>query len=616
MFVIGLFLLMSALSVAVWQGFLQKRKIEGVDWRREYIPRFLLGIFGVGVLLVPLLLLVSSDDTSLWYKINTSREYGIKVLLVSLVLFAGYTLLQIWGERVMVKKREALYAFWEKKEIPEKITGIWKKAGFVLLVLLTGIMFYLNARLMFDNVLWGDEAFSANTAAKSVGGILQVMYYWDNHPPLYYYWLKLFGELFGYTVPVFHGASLTAFAIGLLLAVILFRKHFGIIPTCFYIVISGVGAACLEYNLEVRMYALAFLAVTGCFYCAYRIFAGAGKRAWIGMVLWALAGAYSHYYALVTVGIMLFFTGVFVWIREKGDSWKKGVAAIAAFLVGYAPWLYFFFTALKNVSGNWWMTDILPLQESLEMVMGGEGMCRVIQPTLILVLLICLVADSRVLQISGKKMHFTKPSMKNWTAKTYAMTVSGLTLVATLCFAYLLCVVMGPMLAKRYLYPLSAVGILLLVICTGRLLELAGEQERKSGLAGLQFLAGVALAAELGVLLVIGAGNERAYREITMEQEEATSQTLSLIGTPGKEVQLVTNGVKHLGWTVLYFYYPEQEIINGDYHGATADSYWYFSPSELGESEEQELLESGFSVTDYKEQQISQYPFYLYYVTK
>ena len=210
---------MSALSVAVWQGFLQKRKIEGVDWRREYIPRFLLGIFGVGILLVPLLLLVSSDDTSLWYKINTSREYGIKVLLVSLVLFAGYPLLQIWGERVMVKKREALYAFWEKKEIPEKITGIWKKAGFVLLVLLTGIMFYLNVRLMFDNVLWGDEAFSANTAAKSVGGILQVMYYWDNHPPLYYYWLKLFGELFGYTVPVFHGASLTAFAIGLLLAV-------------------------------------------------------------------------------------------------------------------------------------------------------------------------------------------------------------------------------------------------------------------------------------------------------------------------------------------------------------------------------------------------------------
>lgn len=63
MFVIGLFLLMAALSVAVWQGFLQKRKIEGVDWRREYIPRFLLGIFGGGILLVPLLLLTSSDDT-------------------------------------------------------------------------------------------------------------------------------------------------------------------------------------------------------------------------------------------------------------------------------------------------------------------------------------------------------------------------------------------------------------------------------------------------------------------------------------------------------------------------------------------------------------------------
>ena len=28
------------------------------------------------------------------------------------------------------------------------------------------------------------------------------------------------------------------------------------------------------------------------------------------MVLWALGAAYSHYYALVAVGIMMFFTGV------------------------------------------------------------------------------------------------------------------------------------------------------------------------------------------------------------------------------------------------------------------------------------------------------------------
>ena len=36
----------------------------------------------------------------------------------------------------------------------------------------------LNFSMMSDRVLWGDEAFSANTAHKDVDGILQVLYYW------------------------------------------------------------------------------------------------------------------------------------------------------------------------------------------------------------------------------------------------------------------------------------------------------------------------------------------------------------------------------------------------------------------------------------------------------
>lgn len=111
--------------------------------------------------------------------------------------------------------------------------------------------------------------------------------------------------------------------------------------------ISGLGQACLEYNLEVRMYALAFLCVMGCFYCSYRVIEDGTRKTWTGMVLWALGAAYSHYYALVAVGIMMFFTGVAVWIKYRGKTWRKGVLAIVAFLIGYAPWLYFFYAGLK-----------------------------------------------------------------------------------------------------------------------------------------------------------------------------------------------------------------------------------------------------------------------------
>ena len=120
-------------------------------------------------------------------------------------------------------------------------------------------------------------------------------------------------------------ASLVPFVIGIVLALTVVRKHFGMLAATFFVMISGLGQACLEYNLEVRMYALAFLCVMGCFYCSYRVIADGSRKTWAGMVLWALAAAYSHYYALVAVGIMMFFTGVAVWIKYRGKTWIKGV---------------------------------------------------------------------------------------------------------------------------------------------------------------------------------------------------------------------------------------------------------------------------------------------------
>lgn len=76
--------------------------------------------------------------------------------------------------------------------------------------------------------------------------------------------------------------------IGIVLALTVVRKHFGMLAATFFVMISGLGQACLEYNLEVRMYALAFLCVMGCFYCSYRVIADGSRKTWAGMVLVAL----------------------------------------------------------------------------------------------------------------------------------------------------------------------------------------------------------------------------------------------------------------------------------------------------------------------------------------
>ena len=617
MFTIIITLLLPLVSIGIWRQYVLKKngkdqQSAGVG-KGAYILRYLSCI--ACMLFIPwiLLSLVGNDGNTIFRKLTESREYAIKVLCLEICVMLLHTIGELFVEEAKAGQHEKI------RNVLNKIAGsrTWdifrKYIGPVAVLVLAILVVCLNFSMMFDRVLWGDEAFSANTAHKDVDGILQVLYYWDNHPPLYYYWLKLFGTLFGYKVPVFHLASLVPFVIGIILALTVVRKHFGMLPATFFIMVSGLGQACLEYNLEVRMYALAFLCVMGCFYCSYRVIADGSRKTWAGMVLWALAAAYSHYYALVAVGIMMFFTGVAVWIRYRGNTWKKGVLAIVAFFIGYAPWLYFFYAGLKNVSRGWWMTEILGLDQSLEIVMGGRRMNGIVFPLVLLFLLVTLVVDSSIFSVGKDGVHLQKPSVKKWTDKTYAMAVGASTILGTLAFAYLLSIVMAPMLAQRYLYPLSAVAIVMLVVGSSRVLELVAEME-KSSWRGLEFLTRLVLVVLLAVLFGLGIQNYRECYDSYEQQKVETDKTLDLIGTPDEDVQMVTNGVKHLGWTVLYYYYPDNEIVNGNYNQADSDRFWYFTPNALDSDSIAELQQDGYQVMDYGLMQLSQYPFYLYYI--
>ena len=104
--------------------------------------------------------------------------------------------------------------------------------------------------------------------------------------------------------------------------------------------------------------------------------------------------------------------------------------------------------------------------------MGGRRMNVIVFPLLLVLLIVTLVADSSLFSMGEEGIRLQKPSVKRWSDKTYAMVVGACTILGTLAFAYLLSVVMAPMLAQRYLYPLSAVAIMMLVIGSSRVLEL------------------------------------------------------------------------------------------------------------------------------------------------
>ena len=475
---------------------------------------------------------------------------------------------------------------------------IWKVLGQVAVYVLALFVVIINTSLIFDNVVWGDEAFSVNTAQNTFSGIMEILYYYDNHPPLYYLWIKIFGDIFGNNIYIYHLASLIPFIISIIFVVTLFRKQLGNIPAAFLVVILGLGYFCIEYNVEIRMYSLAFLGVLMTFYCVYKVICTGKKSAYAGMILWALLAAYSHYYGLVTVGILMFMTTVAVWIKNRGKSWIRGTISMVVFLACYAPWLYCLFHSIKNVSRSWWMTDILSLRRTISMVFGGHGLNWFILALLTGLSLVLFVVER-----------------KKWSDETYTIIVGLATIMATVGFAYFICYAFKPMLAQRYMYPLSAVTFATLAVAMSRVFVILREYSH--GVLGKteKTVRGISLVV-LSLFVVIGLGNFQVYRDVAIDQENKTKATLSLIGEPKDDTMFVTNGVKHLGWTIFPCYFPGTEFISANCYGATKDKFWYFNPTPIGEEDLKRLSEMGYNVISYGQMQISQYVFSLYYMEK
>lgn len=607
-------LMFPVIGLLIWRSYQENKSVAG----RELLIRYVVYTLAANLISSLLMMILCDEGTSFQTKMDASPIFVLKFAvleLISVLLVAGVEWAHVTQRlKVTVNWRE--YREMGLGKIVEKVLlpyGIYFTAAAVVL---------LNVSLMFNNVLWGDECFSANTAQKSAGDILQVLYYWDNHPPLHYYWLKIFGDAFGHVGPVYHLASLVPFIIAILFALLFFRRHFGNMPTAFFIIITGLASTCLQYNLEIRMYSLAFLGVTGCYYCAYRVLSG-GRLAWFGMVFWALVGAYSHYYAMMTVGILIFITGVAAAVRYKGKTWVKGLISLLAYIVGYAPWMGYLFHGTVNVSNSWWITNIMSLRESLQMILCGVSFQKIILGLLLIFLGVLFLSESSFFDIHRQEgvteISVHRPRLKNWSDESYGAAVGVLTIVGTLIAAYVLCLIVGPVLAQRYLYPLSAITVLLLMTGAQGCLKLVKGWSEKLQKKWLEPLTRLFLVFALAVLSVIGIGNYKAYRTQVKTEQAATEQVLNLIGEVPEDTALISNNVKHLAWTVLYYYYPNRNILAADctYEEIDYDKFWYFNSRMLDTKEIETLRNKGYVLVGYYgPQQISTYPFDLYYFEK
>ena len=166
------------------------------------------------------------------------------------------------------------------KTIQKSIFGIpWKKlknACGVLFLFLGSLSFLVCLLQAFGQDIWFDEVFSVNFIQHSYKEIAALTGK-DVHPPLYYWYLKLFHDIGKVLVPAASSivlcklASMLPFVGIFVYTLTAIRKNFGLHTAGLFWFLIMTMPQISNYTVEIRMYSLALFFITAAFVHSYEL---------------------------------------------------------------------------------------------------------------------------------------------------------------------------------------------------------------------------------------------------------------------------------------------------------------------------------------------------------
>ena len=146
----------------------------------------------------------------------------------------------------------------------------WKNGCGVLFLILGILSFFVCLFQAFGQDIWFDEVFSVNFIQHSYKEIA-VLTGKDVHPPLYYWYLKLFHDIGKVLVPAASSimlcklASMLPFVGIFVYTLTAIRKNFGLhVAGLFWLLVMTMPQIS-NYTVEIRMYSLALFFITAAF---------------------------------------------------------------------------------------------------------------------------------------------------------------------------------------------------------------------------------------------------------------------------------------------------------------------------------------------------------------
>ncbi|MDH3464709.1 MAG: glycosyltransferase family 39 protein [Gammaproteobacteria bacterium] len=158
-----------------------------------------------------------------------------------------------------------------------------------------------------------------------------------NTPPLYYWIVRNWLAISNFDASSLRLPSVVAGGLFVVLATLTANEIFGRRAGIFAGLFAALSPLHLYYSQEARAYSLLMTEIMFVYLMLWRTARGAGTGSWIGLVVGTAMAVYTHFLAIIPVGI-----GYLVIAAPRGLSVRVAIRYIAALLVAMlavVPWL-------------------------------------------------------------------------------------------------------------------------------------------------------------------------------------------------------------------------------------------------------------------------------------
>ena len=336
-----------------------------------------------------------------------------------------------------------------------KFISIHKYHALSLILLVCGCVLF--GSLIFSDNLWLDEIYTLAEVNASYSSLIHV-FFTETHPPLYFLALKLFSDIFGYSTITAHFFSLLGCLATMLLGIFPIRKAFGDRVSLIFLFLCLTMPFMMWYSHEIRMYSWAMFLVLASFVYAVRVIQTNDTGCWILFTVFSIAGTYIHYYAIMSVALIVVFLGSYLWMKKRDIIWKWFIST-GTICLAFLPFLPMLYSQVSGVNDGFWITfspmSLVLIPYSIFTLHSTISILN----TVFVVFIGCVSLGLLY------KMFTTKP----WTNNEIIALSCVVIITIVLLFTTLYSLLVQPVIQARYIMIMACLGLLFFSIMLSKI---------------------------------------------------------------------------------------------------------------------------------------------------